>query len=597
MKQDFQVTCPFCAVGCQFNILKGMDEVVFSRNTQDNIDFDYKNPVNEGALCPRGHFSYELLSHPKRLGRAFYKDNGLLTPEIPEMIFQKFVTGIDPNQKRNPIAILFDPMISLHDIRALLDFAKNDNIKMIDFISPTDRHLFRGMLDNPFIIKPLHDIRLLRKINFSLCIGDIFTKQPVLSRHLLQAKYAFRKNALFSINTISSRTSWFANRLIENSPHLEPLHLFYLFKQIYKNKRTDTRDEALTYIYDLIKATLDPIITTYLHPSETETLDSIAQTLNIQQNSAIYYSPHHYSAATGYLIGILAAGISQMIDGYFIPLYTDSNLYALEDLSTQVYQDLKIGKQPILFQLMKNKFQFLFAAGWNPETAIPGNFSIPQDTKLIISSLVQDQFPKNTLALLPQTHLYEQMDLRMNLQALQSKGSEKIKDPIGSAQSISQYIYQLHQQMTERNIKFRTINPSPATQEWNETFNSEVQYYLKKLNQIYNQKGTWIIPNEHVAHFKDGSLTQYSSWAKKDCICETLIISEETAKKRKIHDGQYFNLNFKGKRIIFKVQTNKKISPDKLICYAHYLPFRKKIPGEFASHNSEYYFWCPKVSL
>ncbi|OPX34718.1 hypothetical protein B1H10_02965 [candidate division KSB1 bacterium 4484_188] len=210
MKQEFRVTCPFCAVGCRFKILKGENEVVFSQRTTDNIDFDYENDINEGALCPRGHFAYELLSHPKRLGRAFYKKNGKLTPEIPEIIFQKVVADLKKQKAANPLAILFDPMLSLHDIRALLEFARNNKITTVDFVAPTDWHLFHAMVETPFTHRQCRNSRALKNLNSVLAIGDLFTKEPVLSRHLLKAKYAFRANQFNVINPFPTRTSWFA---------------------------------------------------------------------------------------------------------------------------------------------------------------------------------------------------------------------------------------------------------------------------------------------------------------------------------------------------------------------------------------------------
>ena len=107
-KKEFQVTCPFCSVGCRYKILKGHDEVIFSQKTQDVIDFDYQNPINEGALCPRGHFSFELLSHPKRLNRSYHKSNGKLTPEIPEMIFQNLMSEGQKKSGKLTLSILMN---------------------------------------------------------------------------------------------------------------------------------------------------------------------------------------------------------------------------------------------------------------------------------------------------------------------------------------------------------------------------------------------------------------------------------------------------------------------------------------------------------
>src|SRR3989339_781027 len=52
--------CLFCSLGCGLACrVEGREAVA--------IDYDRNNPVNLGALCPRGYYNYELLNHPGRL--------------------------------------------------------------------------------------------------------------------------------------------------------------------------------------------------------------------------------------------------------------------------------------------------------------------------------------------------------------------------------------------------------------------------------------------------------------------------------------------------------------------------------------------------
>lgn len=597
MKQEFQVSCPFCAVGCRFKILKGTDDVVHSSNTLDVLDFDYENDINEGAICPRGHFAYELLSHPMRLGSAYHRTNGKLKPEIPEIIFQNIAKSMKTENDKLPLAILINPMISLHDIRALLDFANNSGISTIDFVSPTDRHLFRALIDIPFDNNRCSDIRELKKLTYTLCIGDIFTKQPILSRHLLSAKYALRKNALYNINPIPSRTSWFANIFVQHQPHLEPILLFYLYQQIYQMKHKEKSPEDLAWLQEMSEDKISKKIEAYLAPEQQESLNQIAKTLCSSEKSAILYSTHYYTAASAYITGTISAAICELTGSYFIPLYTDSNFNAIEQFSKEIYKEIGIGKRPILKELYNGKFKFAFAVGWNPRTYFPGDIGDPSNIEWIISSMVQNQFPDSTYALLPQSHLYEQMDLRTNFMAWQSIGSPPVKSPIGSAQPVSHFIYQLHQKAVEQKVSFNSAAKNRTSISWKKNFSNEIDYYLNKLEGMIQSKGTWLIPTEHVTHYKDADLTRYSSWAFKNCIDETIMIPQNEALTLGLSDGQRFRIKNRKQEIDFKVKRSQLLNKNNAIVYAHYYPVRRMMAHEFAKHNSEYYLWCPKLNM
>jgi hypothetical protein len=597
VRKDYQVTCPFCSVGCRFKILKGTEDVIFTNASRDIIDFDYQNPINEGSLCPRGHFAFELLSHPKRLSRAYYKSNGILSPEIPEVIFKCITREWKKMKKDVSMAILINPVNSLHEIRALIDFAKNNRISSIDFISPVDRHLFRSQIDTPFEYKKCDDPRILSQLNYSLCVGDVFTKHPVLSKHILKSKYAFRQNALFCINPFLAQTSWFANINFENDPHTEPVFLAYLFQKIYRTKHKESPGTKLKILYDLVTDQLLEPLKDLLTTEKTNFLDYISEFLLSDKKSAIFYSTHYYNVLGGYINGILGTAISELTGNYFIPLYTDSNLNAIVDLSQNLYPDLNIGAKPLLHQVVNNKFSYVWAVGWNPETYLPGIQQFPESINWIISSMVQDDFPKNTKVLLPEAHIYEQMDLRTNFLSWQSIGSPAVKSPIGSAQTNAHFAYLFNQQTSEQEIAFDSSSEPQSEAEWDKVLAQEISYYTKTIKKLLPMPGQWLIPQEHVTHYKDAQLTRHSSWAKKDCLDDSLNISVAQSRKFDLKNMRTVHITSNSKQIKFQVKINQALKADRAVGNAHYLPLRQALPGEFAHHNKEYYFWCPKFSI
>jgi formate dehydrogenase major subunit len=58
--------CPYCAVGCgQLAFVQGGKLV--------SIEGDPESPISQGALCPKGSASFELLTHPHRELRVKYR--------------------------------------------------------------------------------------------------------------------------------------------------------------------------------------------------------------------------------------------------------------------------------------------------------------------------------------------------------------------------------------------------------------------------------------------------------------------------------------------------------------------------------------------
>src|SRR3954454_23083254 len=61
--------CPYCAVGC--------GQVVYTRNGElVDIEGNPRSPINQGALCPKGAASRQLVQQPARLTKVRYRRPG-----------------------------------------------------------------------------------------------------------------------------------------------------------------------------------------------------------------------------------------------------------------------------------------------------------------------------------------------------------------------------------------------------------------------------------------------------------------------------------------------------------------------------------------
>ena len=416
---------------------------------------------------------------------------------------------------------------------------------------------------------------------------------------MLKAKYAFRSNRFFTINPVPTRTSWFSDLHLEHQPHVEPILLFYLFKRIFERKENENPNDDLNWLNGFVEENLSADFEEYLSDSQKSALDTIAETLSGAQNSAIFFSTHLYNAAGSYLSALACAAISFLTGSYFMPLYTDSNLSAIEEYAENIFKKLSLGNRPVLSHILQNSYQYIMAIGWNPRRAFPGQIQWPDQSEWIITSMIQTEYPQNVRAILPQTHFYEQMDLRTNFMVYQSQGSEKVKEPVGSSQPISQFVYQFYQKITEQKVNLKQNNKSIPADERNyrEKLKAELNFYQEELRKLNQKKGFWVVPADQVAHYKDGELTRFSSWAQKICNDEEIAMPVNLAAPSEVREGSHFSIEYRGKKVLFKAQYRKNLPEDVVMPNAHYPPVRTMMEGKFAEHNKEYYFFCPHIEI
>jgi formate dehydrogenase major subunit len=61
-----QSVCPYCAVGCSQAVYTRDGELV-------DIEGNPRSPINQGALCPKGSASRQLVRQPGRLTKVLYR--------------------------------------------------------------------------------------------------------------------------------------------------------------------------------------------------------------------------------------------------------------------------------------------------------------------------------------------------------------------------------------------------------------------------------------------------------------------------------------------------------------------------------------------
>jgi formate dehydrogenase (coenzyme F420) alpha subunit len=86
--------CPYCGVGCGMNLVVQDEKVV-------GVEPWKRHPVNEGKLCPKGNFCYEIIHRDDRLTTPLIKENGEFREatwdEAYDLIASK-LGAYDPNE-------------------------------------------------------------------------------------------------------------------------------------------------------------------------------------------------------------------------------------------------------------------------------------------------------------------------------------------------------------------------------------------------------------------------------------------------------------------------------------------------------------------
>ncbi len=233
MTNEKKMNCTFCSLGCGLIVRSLGGRPV-------ELDYDMENPVNHGALCPRGNYVFEMLSDPSRMSRFAVREDRTLRTVSREGSIQFIASKLSEIKKAHgpaAIGVVLGADMPAEDIYSAYK-------------------LFKRALgtDNIDVALPLEDAGMLsssaRKMSFKIkdrkiddiddsdaliIIGDILTRSPVLSRRINSVKYK-RKGRIISIDPERSHTSWFATTHLAARPGTESLLMLGVVKSLIDQK-------------------------------------------------------------------------------------------------------------------------------------------------------------------------------------------------------------------------------------------------------------------------------------------------------------------------------------------------------------------------
>ncbi len=231
--------CLFCSLGCGVCF-----RVDGERVTQ--IDYDGDNPVNNGSLCPRGHYNLELIEHPGRLSDPMIGSRKASWEEAMANIRSK-IKDADPST----IGILLSGMASNEEALLAGKLARALGIKNIASAGdPSDLEAYEGTkLETP--VCSLGKVGEIDSVEALLIVGDILTRSPVLSQRINRVKYGKRGNKIIVIDPNRSHTSWFATNHLKPRPGCEAALLAGMIKVISEENGKGPVDLELEQVAEI----------------------------------------------------------------------------------------------------------------------------------------------------------------------------------------------------------------------------------------------------------------------------------------------------------------------------------------------------------
>jgi predicted molibdopterin-dependent oxidoreductase YjgC len=222
--------CLMCPLGCRIGLRVEGQAVV-------GPEFCHGQGLNDGRVCPRGLYATELLNHPQRVATPLVRRDGRLREAAWDVAIGELASrlkGILSASGPQCVAIVTDPKRSTEELTAVGRLARSIGTDAVSCLfEPQDPPLM--------LAGESADASALEEASCIAVFGDVFTTHPVLSKRIIDAKYAARGNSLFVVAPRRSNTAWFASEHVQNRPGTEAFVLASMLKAVRALGRANSK--------------------------------------------------------------------------------------------------------------------------------------------------------------------------------------------------------------------------------------------------------------------------------------------------------------------------------------------------------------------
>ncbi len=496
MPETRKASCLFCSLQCGFGMEMDMDIPV-------RVDLDTEARANEGRLCARGHYNFELLLHPKRFLSATVNRRRVPLSSAVTKIAGKLSELRDAGG--DSVGVILGTELSNEDYDAAVAFADQvlGTKNLAVAYDGGDFPLLMGGGAGDATPEDLDDADAF------LLVGDVFWGHPCIAKRIIAARHSARQNRIYTVNPFRTNTDWFADGHIQVPPDTEPVALAAILKAM----------KAGVADVDMAKACS-------ICGTTAGDFDQVAKQLKEMEKVVVVTSSRFGDSTAAYLTGKLSKAIAQAARGKYAPFFRGGNA---------VGAFRRVGSKKTVPDILKavetGRMKGLLVFGPDILQLYPGTVS-PDDLEklelLASSAIFETDISKHSDAALPQT-AWTEMDGAYDASLTITNEVSRMAPPRGDARSVGAMLKTLAGEVgAELDVSEAKAEHAPY----------DIDTDAALVGMMKEAEGTIeFVENIHPLHRWDGAITGRMSFPQaQKPYCEVWV-SEPDADKLGIEQG------------------------------------------------------------
>jgi len=533
MPEIKKASCLFCSLQCGF----GME---IEAGVPIRIDLDKDARQNRGALCVRGHYNIELLTHPRRFLAATVNRRRVTWASGVNRIAGK-LKDLKESAGGDALGVIVGTELSNEDYDAVASFAAGalgtSNIAIA--YDGNDLPFLMGGGEGDAVPEDLDDA------DCYVLVGDVFWGHPCLAKRIIESRHRSRSNRIYTVNPFRTNTDWFADRHMTPSPGAEPVVLAGLLKAMNAKGAPDV---------DVADAANAAGI------SEQE-LASIARSIKEHEKVVVVVSSRLGDSASGYLTGKLASELASAVGGKYAPFFRGGNAIGAFE---------RIGARRTIPEILKavadERIKGLLVFGPDLLQLYPGAVSAESLAGLELlaaSSVFENDTTKHSDVGLPQA-VWTEFTGSYSASLSLATNIEPLKSPQGEARPVADMVRQIAAELGA------TLSTGSASAEA-QALEMDVAAELRRLAGAGGGEEVGLIEKIDPLHRWDGTITGRMAFAQQQSPYCEVWIGESAAQKLGVGQGDSVTLGTdRGETTIYATVTDR--MPGSLVAIPTFVP-------------------------
>ena len=222
--------CPFCSMGCVWNLARAAASPCPGEPASAALDYADGGP-NRGSLCAKGNMSLELMTHPRRLESPLLREDGVARRagwDEALAVAAGRVAAIRAAHGGRAVGLLLGPHLTDEETAAAIALARVIGTPHVDLCQPEDHAALCGLEWSGARPVPFEHVEQIDGTSALLLVGDLFSLAPCAAKPVLNARYRERRHTVAALGSTRTRTAWFGRPVLRCRPEGEAAALALL---------------------------------------------------------------------------------------------------------------------------------------------------------------------------------------------------------------------------------------------------------------------------------------------------------------------------------------------------------------------------------